>query len=761
MNADAQRRGVSNTLRLIHPNELHMDLLQNPCIPKYALPLLYNMLAYSDAILNPKGMTRTNLLDNIYNPRQPKSALSNFLYYGHERLPPSPFDLMLVAHCRTSCITHHYSHKLRGGKTLPEETSQRYNKGNVSILPQDSIKDSISILFTGSTTVPTRKLLMKNNPVLVTKSIVKTLTDFYMENNSAYQDDGVKYNHTLDTSLLQAVEICHLVDVDTSPSTEDAAGRNNASYDSTTGDLVMDNVGYTCGDRSPASRESMKLHTLAAALDQKPFLVSRTGSTFVSDDDPGLLASLFPHLDPWNIGGFNHEGRCNSSKMLFEYQDCSPFQCDPNFALNTTFRDVASELKAVAPSLTELARKWADDPYSKPTIKILRRLSVAATCLRGSAGYKLTQHNEIRAMMRKYCAPALFITLNPHNISSNILATVGGIKQPHWQQMSAFERARFVTNNPGPAALFLTILVKTGQGHYGTVEAQGRGTLHCHLLALRDRMRSDPVFQQSMFACHLPGQDYVKKPTHPADEMDPRLEQPPQISDLDKGSFAYEFHCFVKRLAIKCNWHAHTDTCYKHLKNGEKRGEGNCRIRIDGHTRNLTEIDPETESIELRRLHLRINNFNDVIIFLLQCNMDVKYIGSGEAAKALVYYSDLQFHHSVKFNGDVNSSAEHKNRNLMTKAVNAMMGKQEISHQQVMSYLVGGGDYYASHTFHNLKFYEFLSALKQDEQSRNRLNENVIVVDPDSDADLRSKIIVSEELQNILSRSAFGSILSG
>ncbi|KAH7918452.1 hypothetical protein BV22DRAFT_1108358 [Leucogyrophana mollusca] len=71
----------------------------------------------------------------------------------------------------------------------------------------------------------------------------------------------------------------------------------------------------------------------------------------------------------------------------------------------------------------------------------------------------------------------------------------------------------------------------------------------------------------------------------------------------------------------------------------------------NGHTRSLTEIDPESESIFLKHLHPRINNFNEVIIFLLQCNMDIKYIGSGEAAKALVYYvseyvtkSDLQFH---------------------------------------------------------------------------------------------------------------------
>ncbi|EGN91762.1 hypothetical protein SERLA73DRAFT_66874, partial [Serpula lacrymans var. lacrymans S7.3] len=61
-------------------------------------------------------------------------------------------------------------------------------------------------------------------------------------------------------------------------------------------------------------------------------------------------------------------------------------------------------------------------------------------------------------------------------------------------------------------------------------------------------------------------------------------------------------------------------------------------MRLNGTTRALTEVDPETQSILLRRLHSRINAFNDNIIFLLKCNMDIKYIGSGQAAKALVYY---------------------------------------------------------------------------------------------------------------------------
>ncbi|KAI0698759.1 hypothetical protein C8Q76DRAFT_771872 [Earliella scabrosa] len=61
-------------------------------------------------------------------------------------------------------------------------------------------------------------------------------------------------------------------------------------------------------------------------------------------------------------------------------------------------------------------------------------------------------------------------------------------------------------------------------------------------------------------------------------------------------------------------------------------------MRIDGSTRAVTCLDEETFSIMLRRLHPRIANYNDLVIFLMKANMDIKHIGSGEGAKALIYY---------------------------------------------------------------------------------------------------------------------------
>ena len=39
------------------------------------------------------------------------------------------------------------------------------------------------------------------------------------------------------------------------------------------------------------------------------------------------------------------------------------------------------------------------------------------------------------------------------------------------------------------------------------------------------------------------------------------------------------------------------------------------------------------------------------------------------------------------------------NKSLFTKTINVMMASQELSHPQIMSYQIGGGDYYSSHKF--------------------------------------------------------------
>ncbi|KAG1797047.1 uncharacterized protein HD556DRAFT_1306744 [Suillus plorans] len=208
--------------------------------------------------------------------------------------------------------------------------------------------------------------------------------------------------------------------------------------------------------------------------------------------------------------------------------------------------------------------------------------------------------------------------------------------------MSSFERTKMVTVRPDAAALAFDLQIQ--------------------------------AFLDIILSCELPydkgpiperSPNDARKPIR-TDELDPRLERPPQVAEMDAESFEHEYTKFLSRLAIECNWH---------------------------------------------------------------CNTDTQIIGSGEAAKAAVFYiteyitkGDLPMHvalqaleyatkmHDAKYITSSEVDPKKKDCNLLTKSVNAMMGRQEMSHQQVMSYLIGGGDYYTSHTFETVKWYEFIHA---------------------------------------------------
>jgi hypothetical protein len=150
-----------------------------------------------------------------------------------------------------------------------------------------------------------------------------------------------------------------------------------------------------------------------------------------------------------------------------------------------------------------------------------------------------------------------------------------------------------------------------------------------------------------------------------------------------------------------------------------------------------------------------------LILFLLQCNTDTQYIRSGEAAKATVFYTtehitkcDLPLHVGLQaldyatkmhlqnspITPDVASS--HKDHNLIMKSVNAMMGRQEMSHQKIMSYLVGSGDYYSSHTFQTFKWFDFVNVIKRMEHKTTRENG---VID-DNDEEIRNSVNDEEQV---------------
>ncbi|KAF8592084.1 hypothetical protein K439DRAFT_1291777, partial [Ramaria rubella] len=172
--------------------------------------------------------------------------------------------------------------------------------------------------------------------------------------------------------------------------------------------------------------------------------------------------------------------------------------------------------------------------------------------------------------------------------------------------------------------------------------------------------------------------------------------------------------------------HSHSSTCFKHmpksirsLRNDDK----DCRFQMPCDLVFETYID-EDGHIHIKCTNSFINGFNDICVLCLCCNMDINYIGSGTAAMAMVQYvtnyiAKLSFDSSTVFSAlcaaikSVTSSppidpttdnidVHEQSRLLLLKSCNAMIGKRELSGQQVASFLCNIPNRFTNHHFDKL-----------------------------------------------------------
>lgn len=796
----------------------------------------------------------------------PKFSLANWLYYGHSALPPSvrrafddasTFDLMLVARARASNICFRFGSNTNSENDGTEDggvgiacKSRKGIRGNVMVTPLDAarltdvlppnprtISDTVCAVFVGRS-MPTRATIAKLSPVLVRKSRVKVLIDFLLQFNPHYRTvDGFKgfsadnlnrlfgkTDRDRDEAVPCSMDVGHIqVNDAVESATSDYTPRNE--YEVGGGDILMENVGFTTGDDSPQSYRDMKLKALGHCLSGGSFVSSRRGSSMIPDfDNPYLMSWLFPHLDPWGVGGFHHPRRKRHLSMDEQLShllqmDGGRFERDPEFAFvfynirqkklvshNVRFRVPHARYRQIVKDLLEvdvdrlmvLRSTFKDDPMYHPStdqekalVRLLANVSMVGSNIPGSAAYKVSLRNEIRAVINYRGAPTLFVTLNPSDVDHPLVRLNAGHDIDleditRGEDLDKWGRMLLAAKNPSACALFfhsmitgfISIVLRASTGsrglfgnctsYYGSVEANGRGTLHCHMLIwlgghpspqlLRSRMETSPEYKdrtfrwlESIIKCELLGTQHevvetdgpIPRPKRSIETGDPHpgTIPAPLLKDMvSPAQFRSDFEGFVNSLVKEYNWHVHTSSCWKHLGRRQERDDHNCRMGIDGHTLARTTLDSETASILMKRLHPRIASFNDVVIFLLKCNMDIKFIGSGEAAKAYLYYitdyitkPSLPVHiglaalsYAIKqtsvrfptFTGKEPEGSIDLHRGAMIITVNSMMGHQEISHQQVMSYLVGGGDHYTPDTFQTLHWGAFKALARHHDESR-------------------------------------------
>ena len=462
----------------------------------------------------------------------------------------------------------------------------------------------------------------------------------------------------------------------------------------------------------------------------------KSGSTPISSyNNPDFWTLAYPCLFPYGIGG------CNDTyqklhiwlKHLLNHRD-DRFRKDYSFMFVgysiSNVRAVCRQTKfsicrpgnddnVLSVSSKDLEKAFESIKKSKssnphitdPTVRqLLDQIRSVGKNLPGSDFQRRSLQHEIRALMVKLGLPSFFITINPADYHHPLVLHFAGKKvnldapfEGDW--ITKEERARLVADDPVAAAKFFHYLVETWlecilgvnsqlkmnevgvlgrtTGYYGTVETQGRGSLHLHILVwihgsknpeefIRDLTRDDGegrkfrdkmmdylssvVYEQFPHGhAPQPGSLPVEKPdTHvccerpaeyPTDDRTHHIpvsasskEECESDDDLIQTSplrvnvpqHDNKFNRDLVRLVNECNVHHHTATCYKY-------GHKNCRFEFERPAVDL-DIKDGVIFLERKKGNGWVNNYNDVMTAALRCNTDIKFICNGKGSKALSFY---------------------------------------------------------------------------------------------------------------------------
>jgi hypothetical protein len=410
-------------------------------------------------------------------------------------------------------------------------------------------------------------------------------------------------------------------------------------------------------------------------------------------------------------------------------------------------------------------------PAVRKVENLLKHVNLVSTKVAGTTASRLKMRNEIRGMMMDLGLPSFFITINPADVYSPVIRVLAGedIDIDAFSSEGSFsyrDQAVKVARNPFIGAKFFDSYMKAffkhligdrwengneiggllghATGYYGCVEAQGRGTLHCHMLIWLDGSldpheicerilnRQDFEFKDRLvaFIDDVIHNGIPELPSESATSCVPSVgvhpcSRRPLLRRAPGSERVKDMHNLVR----SCQCHCHRKTCFKYDKQ-------RCRFDLDpDYYIPVTSVSRETGELIYRILNGMVNNYNPEMLEVLRCNMDIKFVGSGVSAKGILYYitdyitksplkTDAAYaalQQAIKRLEEGTSSHPlsdlDKAKMVLIKCANQMIARQQLSAPQVSSYLMGYGDHYTNHVFRSLYWPSFESYIVKSEES--------------------------------------------
>ena len=749
------------------------------------------------------------------NGKVPHYALANGLWLGavpNVLSSLSYIERLLVARVRVnSCFIRVASSGLRKMASHVIAFESPVPKLYQSLPPPvEDLDEVLAILFTGPCK-PSEKEF-ERTPLLVRRKKVADALEWLKLNHIDYADLDISYEelnrypeHVPPVSLHYQHSLTNKVEEGTSvfdDAPDDGVEEGDCPF------VVHGLTGDQLTTKSTSALKGIALrhwNNHGAALG-----ISHDASPQSIYNNPSLYPQIFPWLFPYGLGGIGSTKLSDQvhKHYLLMYHD-KRFQRDPCFPFvafshqqvksSTTggfllaetrkFNDIAERLLNINQDvLQNIAQRMSSGEIVKPSsddevdcFQLIRDLDHIDGKVSGSITSKKYMRSEIWSMIAYMGAPAWYITLSPADNKHPICLYFADNKEKLDITLMhpADERYRLIASNPVSGARFFHFMIQMfirhvlgvgtnhrglygeTSGYYGTVEQQGRLTLHLHMLLwirgclTPNEIRSKILDPNSDFqlklieyleSAHagdfiLKDRAEVEEDVHAAKQKagyrDPTKtlpEAPPSPcydtlrDNFDERtsieSWWSQFRATVNDLLLKSNIHKCSTNRNKDSSQNKGRPYkgcldniwGKCKARFPRPLFNQTEVNMETGSIDMKKREAWLNTFTYVVTYLFRCNTDITSLRSGTAIKGVLLYVSnyvtkptLKTHiifetvrsmfqrHSEVIGGS--DSQKDKARKLMTKIVNSLSAKLEMGSPMACMYLLGNPDHYTNFNF--------------------------------------------------------------
>ena len=431
----------------------------------------------------------------------------------------------------------------------------------------------------------------------------------------------------------------------------------------------------------------------------------------------------------------------------------------------------AQLMSTITAEKLELARIEEEKnlPISDPAVRMLRS-HVHATSGRvmGSDHSRYQLRSQIWSTSIYLGPPYLWITINPCDLHDpiaqifagesidldNFLATLGPDKD---------KRAQNIVDDPYAAAKFFHFMIRTiletlfqikvtshqvkskmgvlGRvaAYFGTVESQGRGTLHLHLLIwLKHAPSADEMIEllkteefrgrivkyiRANLRAYIQGLESAESIKQIPKEHDIAYSRPP---NPDSPNYEQETKEFELRLARTTQVH----TCQlRRCLFPDKLGRFICKRRAPFERAN-DDFITEAGKWGPKRLYEYINGWIPSILVNARCNNDGKFLTNGGDTKNITFYvtayaakkqgkthnlsavlAEGFAYHGDHPNPEYLNQLHEEQRLFLFRLVHAINREQELAGVMVISYLMGWGDVFRSHSYSSIYWSSFVGGL--------------------------------------------------